>query len=92
MQFPDDATLLARGKYSTLGKERRVQLERVQALCSLMITSTQGALRDCEIMPPVNTGALANLEACLMNLKASRESIVELSVAMLEIKPQAWPE
>lgn len=92
MMYPDDQTLIARGKYSTLGKERRQQLERVQSICTSMMTSAQQSLRDCETMPPVNNGFVQQIEKCLENLKEAREKIVTLAAEMIEIKKVAWPE
>lgn len=90
--YPDDQTLIARGKYSTLGKDRRVQLDRVQSVCTSLMTATQGSLRDCETMPPVNNGHIQQIDKCLENLKDAREKLVTLSTEMIEIKKVAWPE
>ena len=92
MAYPDDATLIARGKYSTLTHERREQLRRVQAICSLIVTAAQGALRDCEAMPPEDLTHIMDLERCLLNLKDARGRIVELASEMVELKDKAWPQ
>lgn len=92
MQFPDEQTLIARGKYHTLSKERRIQLERVQGICTSLITTTQAALRDCEAMPPANSAHVALIEKCVENLQDAREKIVGLAAEMIEMKPRAWPQ
>lgn len=88
--YPDDQTLLARGKYATLSNLRREQLRRVQDICSTLVTSSQAALRDCEEMPPASMGPVSTIEKCLENLKDAREKIVKLATEMNELKPQAW--
>jgi len=90
--FPSDDILIARGKYSTLGKERRGQLERVQGICTTIITAAQATLRDCEQIPPVNTGPISTLETCVANLQEARETIVDLANNMQAVKPIAWAE
>jgi len=92
MIFPSDDVLLARGKYATLGKERRVQLERMQDVCSTIVTASHQALRDSEMMPPTNITPLETVEKCLANLKDTRERLVQLSGEMIELKDLAWPE
>lgn len=90
--FPPDDVLIARGKYSTLTKERREQLERVQSICSTMVTAAQAALRDCEARPPVNKGPIDTMTACLTNLQASRERIITLCAGLAELEDEAWPK
>lgn len=89
--YPDDSTLLARGKYSTLTHERREQLKRVQAICSTLVTAAQGALRDCESMPPEDLTHMRDIERCVTHLKDARGRIVVLANDMLELKDAAWP-
>jgi hypothetical protein len=90
--FPDDATLIARGKYSTLSKERRKQLERAREICTSITTASHAVLRDCELQPPQEAGPLLTVEKCLTNLKDTREKLVSLSTEMLELQMIAWPE
>lgn len=90
MNFPDDQTLLARGKYSTLGRERRAQLARAQKVCTTLMSACSQALRDCEAMPPVNGEPLRSIETCLKNLADCRHKIVELCAEMEVLKPIAW--
>lgn len=89
--YPDEATLVARGKYATLSHERREQLKRVQSICSFIVTAAQGALRDSEHMPPEDISHILDLERCLVNLKDARSRIVSLASEMVELKPFAWP-
>jgi hypothetical protein len=88
--FPSDDILIARGKYSTLGKERRLQLERMQDICSTIVTAAHSALRDSEMMPPASMTPVDTVEKCLANMKEARERIVQLSNGMIELKPLAW--
>lgn len=90
--FPDEATLIARGKYSTLTHERRVQLERVQSICNAIMTSTQGSLRDCELKPPTNVQHMETILKCMENLKDARERIITISLGLIELEPEAWPK
>lgn len=90
MQFPDDSVLLARGRYSTLGKERRTQLERAQKICTTLMSSCSQALRDCEARPPVNGECLVTIGKCLENLTKTRDSLVEICTEMESIKGEAW--
>ncbi len=90
--FPDETILVARGKYATLSKERRKQLERVRDVCSSIVTAAQAALRDCELMPPESEGPIQTIETCLHNLKDARLRIVGLATNMNELRTEAWQE
>lgn len=90
--YPDDATLIARGKHSTLTKERRAQIRRVQDVCSTIVTAAQATLRDCEEMPPVNIKPIETIDRCIENLKDARVRLVELATNINDLRPQAWPE
>jgi hypothetical protein len=90
--YPSDDVLIARGKYSTLGKERRLQLERVREICTTITTAGHAALRDSEGMPPTNMTPIETLDKCLLNLKEARSSLVDLSTQMNELKALAWSE
>lgn len=92
MNFPDDATLIARGKYSTLGRERHAQLERVQKICTTVIGTANHILRDCEQKPPVDASHLKLLDSCLKNAQDGRERLVTICEEMALLKPEAWPE
>jgi len=90
--YPTDEILIARGKYSTLSKERRKQLERAREICTSITTSAHAALRDCEQQPPQENGPLLTVEKCLTNLKDTRERLVSLSNELIELEPMAWPK
>lgn len=89
--YPDEPTLIARGKYSTLGSDRRVQLERVQKICTSITTASYASLRDCELTPPTNAEHIQEIEKCLKNLIDARTKLVDLGKQMVELKPTAWP-
>ena len=88
--FPEEPILIARGKVSTLRKERREQLERVQKICTTIVSEAHAALRDCELKPPVSSLHIEILEKCLSNLKDSREKLVTISIDMNNLEPEAW--
>jgi hypothetical protein len=90
--YPDDATLIARGKLSTLSAERREQLKRVAATCDTVVRAAHQFLRDCEDMPPEDLTHIITLERCLTNMRDARERIVNLAGEMIELKPIAWPQ
>jgi hypothetical protein len=90
--FPTDDILIARGKYSTLGKDRRQQLDRVQTICKTVMHLANPVLQDCSEQPPVNEVHLLELEKCVKNLRSAREKLVELGNHMNAIKPIAWSE
>jgi hypothetical protein len=90
--FPSDEILLARGKFSTLNKERRAQLERAQGICTMLVTTAHAALRDCEAKPPVNAGHTETIAKCLDNLKDAREKLITLCLGLAELEPEAWPK
>lgn len=90
MHYPDESVLISRGKYSTLGKERRGQLERAQKICATLMSACSQALRDCEQRPPVNGEPLTTIGKCLDNLIKAREGLVEICTEMESLKPEAW--
>lgn len=92
MDFPADDVLIARGKYSTLGKERRAQLERVQRICSQVVTEAHKTLRDCDQIPPVDESHLDTLASSVEQLKDLRAYIVALCASMQMQKELAWPD
>lgn len=88
--FPAEPVLIARGKYSTLSKMRREQLERVQGICTTIVSTAQAVLRDCEQKPPVNGANLETLKKCLDNAAEARERIITLCLGLAELEPEAW--
>lgn len=92
MQFPDNDTLIARGKYSTLNKARREQLERVQLIGKTLMANANPLLRDCEAKPPTDPQPLALLEKCLKNAQDARTKLMEICAEMATLEPLAWPK
>jgi hypothetical protein len=90
--FPDDATLLARGKYSTLSHERHEQIRRVVDICRMMQATIPQVLSDCQEEPPVEIAHIPLLEKCVANLTSARERIMTMCLGMAELKPDAWPK
>lgn len=88
--FPDDQVLIARGKYSTLGKARTEQLKRAQAICQTMMTAVNHALRDCEKRPPEEVKIMETIQTCFANLTAARTALIALCMEMEALKPLAW--
>lgn len=90
--FPADDVLIARGKYSTLRKEKREQLERVQAICTTLVTTAQSVLRECQAKTQAEPQHIVTLANCVENLSVSRDKIITLNVGMAELEPEAWPK
>lgn len=88
--FPSDDILLARGKYSTLGAERRALLKRVQSSCSLLMDQASQIMRDAEKEPPVNASHLEAALNCLEQAGNARAELVKVCQQMGEIKEDAW--
>lgn len=88
--YPADDILLARGKYSTLGKERREQLQRVQVVVNAIVTDAHQVLRDCHSRPPVNEEPLTSLPKLFENLGKARERIVSITTEMNDLENLAW--
>jgi hypothetical protein len=90
--FPDDQTLIARGKYSTLSHERREQIKRVQDICRTIQATVPQILSDCQEEPPAESTHIPLLARCLENLTSARERIVTMCLGMAELKQEAWPK
>ena len=90
--FPADEILIARGKLSTLRKERKDQLERVQKICTTIVSEAHSALRDCEQKPPATGIHIEILENCIKNMKDAREKLITISLGMNELEDEAWPK
>ena len=88
--FPADDILIARGKYSTLGKDRRAQLERVQTVCKTIMHLANPVLQEMQDQPPAEQKNLVELLKCVRNLRRARRKLVELGDHMNAIKPIAW--
>ena len=90
--FPDDATLLARGKYSTLSHERHEQIRRVVDICRTMQATVAKVVTDCQEEPPSDPALVPILEKCVTNLASAREKIMTMCLGMAELKSEAWPK
>lgn len=90
--FPDEATLIARGKFSTLMKERKEQIKRVQEICRTIQGNATLILTDSQKKPPDDARTLEETIRCMENLKTARERIITLSLGLIELEPDAWPK
>lgn len=90
MMFPSDDILIARGKYSTLGSERRALLKHVQSSCSLVMDQASQIMRDAEKSPPENADHLEAALNCLEQAGNARAELVRVCEQMNEIKDKAW--
>ena len=88
--FPDDQTLIARGKYSTLNREWHEQVKRVQDTCRTIQGAVPLILSDCQEKPPADAAPLLLIGKCLENLGKARERLITLSIGMAEVHPDAW--
>jgi len=88
--FPADDILIARGKYTTLSRERGAQVRRVQEICTTILQASNATLKDCQERPPMNAQPLATLEKCVANLKDARERITTLCIEMDGLRGLAW--
>lgn len=90
--FPADDVLIARGKYSTLHKERKEQIERVQNICATLITTAHGVLMECQAKVQDRPQNIVTLATCVENMTAARDRIITLNADMAALEPQAWPK
>lgn len=90
--FPDDQTLLARGKYSTLNREWREQIKRMQDMCRTVQAKATLILSDAQEKPPVDGSHVEMIGKCFENMKDARERLITLSLGMKELEPDAWPK
>ena len=88
--FPSDAILLARGKYSTLGAERRALLKRVQSSCSLIMTECQQVMRDAEKELPDNPDYLSAIHTLVHQVDEARADLVKVCEQMVSLRDEAW--
>lgn len=90
--FPDDATLIARGKYSTMSHERHDQIKRVQEICRTIQATVPKILADFQEEPLLDANYIPLLEKCVANLASAKERIMTMCLGMAEIKPEAYPK
>jgi hypothetical protein len=88
--FPADEILIARGKYSTLSRERRVQLERVRKTMDHLQQLTVNVVRTMTTDEPQYK--VADMRRCLDSLEDAAGKIIALSDEMAELKPLAWDD
>lgn len=86
--YPSEEILIARGKYSTLGKARTEQVKRAQAICTTMMTAVAHALKDCERRPPEDVAVMETLAKCMDNLQTARTSLIAICTEQNALK--AW--
>ena len=88
--FPSDDILLARGKYATLGGERRALLKRTLSSCSLLMNECSQIMRDAEKDVPDNPDHLQAAFTCLEQASDARAELVKVCEQMAELKELAW--
>lgn len=88
--FPSDEILIARGKYSTLNKERREQMERVQKIVTSMVSTSSKVLKNCHERIPANEACFSELGKCLDNLVKANERLLTIGAGLNELEPDAW--
>jgi hypothetical protein len=89
--FPEDSILIARGKYSTLGKQKREQMQRAQKATDYAMVRLQTFLKLMNTDEPT-VAPLAELRRCLDSLDDAGSKIVSLTEQMKELKSEAWDE
>jgi hypothetical protein len=87
--FPDDPTLIARGKYSTLSGERRDHLRRVAKLSNTLQQNLLAALRGMEDRKDITT-YLTIMRACLANLEQSWTRMQAIHSEQADLSLEAW--
>src|SRR5581483_846958 len=87
--FPDNPTLIARGKYSTLSGERRDHLKRVAKLSNTLQANIYASLRGLEDRKDI-AHHVATMRACLENLEQSAERMKAIHEEQAELSMEAW--
>jgi len=89
--FPDDQTLIARGKQTTLLKERREQIERVQNVCKFVQGQVALMLQGVQKRPPEDvTQQVQESNKALENAFKAQVKIIELSAEIDSLEAEAW--
>ena len=89
--FPDDQTLIARGKQATLLKERREQIERVQNVCKFVQGQVALMLHGVQKRPPQDvTEQVQGSNKALENAFKAQVRIIELSTEIDSLEEEAW--
>ena len=90
MNYPDEATLIARGKWATLGQERRSQIERVQKISKTVMHLANPFLGECQEEPIPENTVLETMQECLRHAEHARKRLIEITQERASIKQQAW--
>jgi hypothetical protein len=87
--YPTDEILVARGKYSTLNKERREQIKRAQKIAETMQAIIYKHVATMQTGSPCD---FSELQTCMDNMAKTASKLEELIKSMREIEPLAWGE
>lgn len=87
--YPADDVLIARGKYSTLNKERREQIKRAQKIAETVQAIVYKHVATMQTGAPCD---FSELKLCIDNLSKTASKLEELIGMMRDIETQAWSE
>lgn len=90
MNYPDESTLVARGKQATALKERREQIQRVQEICRTVQGNATLILTDCQKRPPEDMVTIERTIKALENASKAQFRIIELSREIDSLEQEAW--
>jgi hypothetical protein len=88
-EFPSDAILIARGKYSTLAKERRTLMKGMQKDIEVLANNAHRILRapeDLKLAQDEADRAAERLEAAQEKL----DQLTALAPLLAALEPEAW--
>lgn len=89
VNFPDDAVLVARGKYATLGASKRDHMKKLHGVMSRLTDQARVVLRydeDAEVAYAVFMAMQGNMDEAASTIG----QLAELTKEMDELKPSAW--
>lgn len=92
MNLPDDATLIARGTYSTLQRERHKRLKVVRDACEAIQAQARLVLRDAEADVDHEDAPLQAMQRRFSVIEGTLIEIRDLNAQIADIKQAAWPE
>lgn len=91
MNYPDDYTLIARGKQATLLKERREQIQRVQDVCKFVQGQVAIMVQGVQKRPPEDvTEQVQQSNKALENAFKAQVRIIELTTEIDALEEEAW--
>lgn len=90
MVYPDNATLLARGKWATLGREKYALIRDAQTIGKKIMHLANPFLEDCQEELPADETPLKELHGCLKGAEKIRGRLVEIATERASLKAQAW--